>query len=255
MARLGGINSNADVPVSTSPPSLIAEWNRADLSQLVSGGAVDFNDAGGAPALSVVNVAERGNVLRYLPVGSAGVGTQIFMFSAASGLVMPSGDERRDLNVEIELYDATFGSSASIGVFFCGDADTPLHGFGHCPLGPLNNSRECVLNNGTVQVSGVNLTAIERFVTMRIRGRKPAGAAPEVASYVSGWGTTIGNDEPPRRSGTSSAARGGTPAFGDGSSLGATWNSISATRIGVIIRFGTPPTQIDILNFRLFWAS
>lgn len=229
--------------------SLIAEWNGANLSQFVSAGSPDFNSGGGTPTLSVASVSERGNVLRWAAGGAAN-GTTIFMFATASGLVMPTDGERRDVDIEVELYTATFNVS-SVGPFFMGDADTPLHGFIHAPVGDAE--REAVLNNGTIQVAGANGTGANRWSISRVRGRKPSGAAPQVTSISNAYNAGGAGRRTMRRSGTTSTARGGVAAFGDGSALGATWNSISADRIGLAFRYGaTPGNPVDILGVRIY---
>jgi hypothetical protein len=254
MGELGTINSRTDI--ANIP--LIAEWNRADLTQFVSGGAADFSDGGATRALSVVNVAERGNVLRY----SGGVGgatmTQIFMFNTASGLVMPSSSERRDCNVEIEIYQATYGGGGYFGIFLMGDVDTPLHGFGHAGSGVAE--WQTLLNNGAVVRSSGTGTVTTLLARYQIRGTKPVGAPPEVTSYCQGFALNTGSVGDARRSGSTAAARGDASIgeFGNSTVLGATWNSISADRLGLIFQSsgGNPaPTSIDILNVRLLAAA
>ena len=233
-----------------SGSNLIAEWNRTDLSQFVSAGAPDLAQGGGGGALSVAPVAERGNVLVYTPAGGATV-TELFMFSAASGLLIPSTTERRDVLIEIELYDATWGTGGYFGAFLCGDADTPLHGFIHLMA---SSEGALVLNNGTVATSGGSGTPADRLAQYLIRGRKPAAAAPEVTSYMQGFSTGSGTFEP-RRSGSTSGARGAVTDFGNNTTLGATWNATSCDRLGLAIRSSggnPPPTQVRILNFRIF---
>lgn len=230
---------------------LIAQWNKTDLSQLASGGAVDFTDNGGTPTLSVVNIGERGNVLRYLPGGAVGLGGHIFMFSEASGLLIPSADERRDVDVEIEIYTATFGSTSGMGIFFCGDADAVQHGFAHMGVGSGTQERSFTLNNGTLQPSATTGTAAARFNTYRLRGRKPAGAPPEMASHFDGWGVSVGVAGTIRRTGTTTTATGGVTLMGTASALGATWNDISANRIGLAFRGNPMPTSIDIMDVRI----
>jgi hypothetical protein len=234
---------------------LIAEWNLADLTQFVSAGAPDYEALGapaGTPTLSVVNVTGRGNVLRYLAGGAVGA-INIFMFSAASGLVIPSTTERRDFDVEIEVYDDNQTGFQGMGIFFMGDADTPVHGFSHLGWGDL--IRGTTLNNGTV-VNGPAApnAGATRFHRYKIRGRKPAGAFPEVSSYVDGHnGASQRGDA--RRSGISTAVRGSVQDIGNNTTLGATWNSISADRLGLYVAgFGGGNPNIDILSIRILSA-
>lgn len=239
---------------------LIAEWNRTDLSQFVSGSVPDFNHGSpaGDPGLSVVAVAERGNVLRYtrnLGGGDGDTVTQIWMFTEASGFLIPSADERRDIDIEIEAYTAT----PYFGAFVLGDLDTPLHGFGACEMGlAANNGWQTLLDNGTPRRVATSVsTNAEFFASIKIRARKPAGAPPEVTETFRGWNNT-GEEGHPRRSGSTLTARGlVTPQFGENTTLGATWNDISANRMGLCVISGVlSPTTIDIISFRAIdpWA-
>lgn len=228
--------------------AILAEWNRTDLSQFVSGGAPDFIAGGGGGGLSVAAVSERGNVLVYTPSGGATV-TEIFMFSQA----LVHADERRDLIFEMELYDVNFGAGGYIGPFFLADADSPLHGFGHCAQGIAE--WQTLLNNGVVERSGATGTAGNLFARYHVNGRKPASAPPEISSFaesldpLSQW-----HDTAQRRSGSSSGARGGVNEFGSSSTLGASWDPLSCNRFGIIVQSSggnPPPTQVRIQNFRV----
>lgn len=224
----------------------IFEWNRIDVSQFVSAGAMDFVAGGGGGAWSVTNVAERGNVLTYTPAGGTTV-TEIAMFSD----VISFPTERRDLVFEIEIYDGTFGAGSFFGVFFCADA-TPDHGFGH--LGTGIAEAQTLLNNGAVERSAGTGASAGRFARYQIRGRKPAGAPPELSSYMEGFTANSLNGEP-RRSGSTSAARGAVNEFGDASTLGATWNALNCDRFGLIVASSggnSPPTQIRVLDFKVY---
>ena len=178
-------------------PETIAEWNRLDLTQLVSAGSPDFSAGGSTRTLSVVNVPERGNVLRYGGGAAGATMTQIFMFSVASGLIMPSADERRDVDIEMEVLTSA-GGGGYLGCFFMGDLDTPLHGFGHLGSG-VSSEWAMILRNGVVSVSGGTGGSATRMQTYLIRGQKPAGAPPEVTSYNSGWDAAAGDAGEPRR--------------------------------------------------------
>jgi len=226
---------------------LAFEWNHTDLSQFVSAGAMDLAQGGGGGAWSVSNVAERGNCLLYTPAGGTGV-TEIAMFSPS--LIHPT--ERRDLVVEMELYDATFGSGY-VGPFVLADADTPAHGFGHFGSGVLE--WQLLLNNSVVEHDASTGIQCGRFARYFIRGRKPAGAAPEVSSFFEAW-TTVATAAPrPRRSGSSVPIRGSLNNFGNNSTLGATWNALDCNRFGLVVGSNAgaaPPPSIRILDFKVY---
>lgn len=226
---------------------LAFEWNRTDKSQLVSDGAMDFVAGGGGGSWDVNAVAERGNVLEYTPAGGTAV-TEIAMFSPA----LPHLTDRRDLIIEIEVYDVNFGTGGLFGSFFYGDLDTPLHGFMHLPYGTAEGA--ATLDNGTPVSSGTSGTRANVFTSQVIRGEKLAGVPPVVSSYSSGFSVTGGVQEP-RRSGSTSAIRGVAQDIGNNTSLGATWNNIGADRFGLAIRSSggnAPPTTVRILNFRVY---
>lgn len=248
----GGVSKK--VPKSLlggSGAGLIAAWNGTDLTQLVSTGSPDFTVGGSGRTLSVASVSERGNVLRYSGGAAGATITEIFMFTAASGLLIPSTTERRDVDIEVEVYTSS-GAGGYFGVFVMGDADTPLHGFGHSASGP-SSEWQMLLNNGTVAAETSTGSASTRFTTYRIRGRKPVGAPPEISSYSSGQSTAADSVGEPRRSGSDATARGTVSQFGDSTTLGSTWNNISADRIGLVFQSsgGNPAPLVDILGVRV----
>lgn len=226
---------------------LAFEWDRLTTDQLVSGGAMDFVAGGGGGSWAVSAVAERGNVLEYTPAGGTAV-SEIAMFSQ----VLTHPNERRDLIIEIELFDMINGTGGFFGSFFLGDLDSPLHGFTHMPHGVSEAGG--LLDNGVYTTAGTSGNEADRFSSQKIRGRKPAGAPPEVSSFSVGFSTAAGAIEA-RRSGGSSAARGGMRAFDATAVLGATWNDIGADRFGLAIHSSggnPPPTQIRVLNFKVY---
>lgn len=230
---------------------LIAEWNHTDLTQLESAGAVDALSGTGSPTLSVVSVSERGNVLRYSPGGSSGNQEQLFLWSAASGLVIPSGDERRDVDIEIEYFTFTI-SDGQVGAAFGGDADNI---FCHCHSG--NADSAFLINNATF-VTSPTVAGNQglRRVVYHVRGRKPASAAPQWRSFAEGWDTSVSISGAGRSTGSSGTARGGMDDLGSNTTLNASWNSLDCDRLGIGMRFGTPaPTVIDILNYRVYAAA
>lgn len=222
----------------------------SSLDQLESGGFADLSTGGGGGAQrwSVVNVPERGDTLKYTPDGG-NTNTEIFLFSQP--LVFPG--ESRDMWMEFEFYNATFGTGAYFGIFFLGD-DVVDHGF--VQLVSEQGDWQLLLNNGTQEAASGTITLnASKYCRMRVRGKKPASGPPSFSTYIDGFEDGTTNSNIMRRTGSSAMARGDAAPYGDNSTLGATWDPLALDRFGIAIKASggnPPPSNIQLLDFRVY---
>lgn len=239
--------SDATKQFSGGTGILVFRLDPSNLDQLESGGTADFADGGGGGTIAQQGTSERGDVWEYTDGGGTDV-TEVFLFTDA--IVFPT--ERRDLIIEMELFDANFGTAGYFGPWFLGD-DSVDFGFGHAGMGVAE--WQVLLNDGTVEhdaATGVEANVFARYL---IRGRKPAGAPPEVSSFMEGWDPATGSVGAPRRSGSDAAARGSVPNFGNDSTLGASWNAQTLDRIGLVFLSSggnAPPSLVQLLDMRVY---
>lgn len=243
---MGISNGGAAAVAAGAGGELVAQWNRIDTSQFE--GAAAFADGAGAGSLSVVAVGERGNALRL--TSSAGT-TAHLAFLAIDPIVFP--DERRDLIFEIECFDIVEGAGGYGGLVVLADDVGTYHALNHLPHGVAEwSSRVDAATRNDSGSTGSGAGVGGGFSTTVVRGRKPAGAPPEISSWVSSLSSTAGVFGEPKRTGTN---RGGVPSMGDGTALAASWNSLACDRWGICLQSsgGNPlPTNFDILDLRVY---
>lgn len=222
------------------------ELDTTSLSQFVDGADPSLKDGGGGTnaRLSTVSVAGRGDAIRYTPNGGTNV-VEIFMFSQ----VLTFNGTARNMVVEAEFTGTPAANNQYWGVFFMGDADAPVHGFGH--LVGLQNDWGFLLNNGTLSKATTTGNGGSKYARWNVVAKKPASDEPVVSSYVQAWGnsTMVGGV---RRS---DVAPSSANTFGNGATFGATWDSLSLDRIGFCIgsvNGAGPPSTVDILSFKVF---
>ncbi len=237
-----------DGGVAGAGGELVFEWDRLTTSQFES--AAVFADGGAVGSLSVVAIPERGNALRL--TSTAGT-TAHLAFLAVAPIVFP--DERRDLIIEMEIFDIIQGAGGYGGAVILADDVGTYHAVNHLSHGVAEwASRVDAASRLTTGTTGIGAGSLGGLSRWHVRGRKPNGAPPEISSWLEAWNETQHRNSRPRRSG-STAQLGGLTAFGTGTALALSWDALACDRWGICLQSsgGNPlPTNFDILDLRVF---
>jgi len=246
-------------PGAGADGELVWSWNRTDVSQFVASTPQLALGTGGTPGTSAVSVAavsERGNVLRF---ASDGVSTDMTALWLVSDAISFSGI-RRDLLVEIEVYDGTPSAVSMVNRYF-GPAllcdDDADHGFVPAVVGSSGNQKSAIIENGArLAVSGATGFAPldASFHRFHIRADKPVADVPRMSIWREYWWLSKGGYSS-NRTGSTAGVRGNVNDLGSDSTLGATWDAETLDRFGFGVfsdNGATGPVAVELLDVRVF---
>lgn len=225
---------------------LILDANMGSISELVSANP-SFGDGSGSPltsSVSSVALANRGNVWRFVGVGSS-ANCAIWPLAAP----LDVDPLVRELLIELEVAQSTPGAGGYFGISLIDRVGT-IHAYNHFAFGAAewasridNGSRVTAGGTGT----GGGESGLARF---RITGRVQASLPPLIKSYldvrgvgeIRGSGATADNDSPAR-------------PFSAGTVEGSSWNGLALASIGLVMQSSggnALPSQVDVLALRVF---
>jgi len=249
----GGVSKQAPAALASGPNGrLVFEWNKTDTTQFQAVPAFRQANTGPAGTLSVESTPH-GNVLRLNAVTTSGL-TEIFLASEP----LPFAGTNRNMVIEVEVYDDTAPTSASRGgvVFMANHDDAGGVFTGLAWAASIGNGAGRYIIEEDVTLYGEGApTGLrgDKYSRYTIRGEKPAAAPPYLTGYFDGFTSFVATAEI-RRTGASSADRGGVDDFGSNTTLTSIWDALPCDRWGIMTgrQVGGGMASIDFLSIRVF---